>query len=200
MNDQDARTYYLILLLPYMTASERSKMLGETLGAAHSISRYADRARALTLLTQHVSISDRSALFEAALAAANPSGNYFNSELISWLAARLPDVWRELLVRKVLAVARSMKVADHRVRALALLAPFLSESEGAAIVGDALTAARSIEESFCRARGIYLLAPFLSNADRDCALGEALESARATSSREGRADALAQSDPWVCRA
>ena len=127
MNDQDARTYYLILLLPYMTASERSKMLGETLGAAHSIlSFYADRARALTLLTQHVSISDRSALFEAALAAANPSGNYLDSELISWLAARLPDVWRELLVRKVLAVARSMKVADHRVRALALLAPFLS--------------------------------------------------------------------------
>jgi len=148
------------------------------------------------------------------------------------LARNIPPALLAALVEKGiwpglqgLAYARQIQEPELRTRALAALAPHLTEPllrealEAARAIGDersrsaalaalaphltepllrvALEAARAIANQWCRSQALAALVPHLGPTERDRALGEALEAVRAIGNEGDRPQALAALAPQL---
>jgi uncharacterized protein YeeX (DUF496 family) len=99
------------------------------------------------------------------------------------IASKLSESGKEGAFKEALEAARQIRDDHDREKALAGIAPYLSES----MMKEALEAARQIRDGYCRAKALAGIAPYLSES----MMKEALEAARQIHIEDYRANVLA---------
>jgi hypothetical protein len=178
----------LAALVPLLSPTARSGVLGEALAAARSIGDEECGSGALAALAPVLS---RELLGEALDAARSIGDECCRSGALAALALVLPQQERATVLTEALTAARSTGAERLRSRALAALAPVLSEQERATALTEALAAARSIEAESSRAAALAALTPVLPRE----LLAEALTAARSLGPEWYRSRALAELAP-----
>jgi hypothetical protein len=145
------RAAALAALAPQLPEDERTRVLGEALSAAQTISHEASRARALAELAPQL---PEPLLGEALSAAQTISDEDSRARVLTALAPQLPEDERTRVLGEALSAAQTISDGYSRAGALAALAPQLPEDERTRVLGEALSAAQTISDGYLRASSL----------------------------------------------
>lgn len=179
----DWRAGAMTLLIPLCTGPRKERLVAEAISLASGQPETPSRIEALASLAQYL---NPELLLQVRSEA---TGIQDAATRVRVLMALLPTVTdpleRDEIIRGAVQTVRTITDSDSRRRALALVAPYLSE-----LLPNALAAARAIRDDHMRVQALAAILPSLREADKHAILSRAVTAARSLEDARARVAAL----------